>query len=160
MGLRRRRRKGLRPNNQFLIKRTDNAHDLPLPSRQSELAAGMDLYANVNEPVIIKKGERVLIPTGIKIALPFGYEVQVRPRSGLALRHGITVINAPGTVDADYRGELCALLVNLGDEDFAVRRGNRIAQMVVARVEMVEFVEVKELPRSLRGTGGYGSTGK
>ena len=144
---------------QFLIFRTECARDLPLPKRQTPGAAGMDLHANVHEPVIIKKGARVLIPTGIKIALPFGYEAQVRPRSGLAFNYGVTVLNAPGTVDADYRGELCALLINLGEDDYIVRRGDRIAQMVVAKVEMAEFFEAGALPESVRGEGGYGSTG-
>ena len=144
----------------FLITRTDDAQDLPLPKRQTPGAACVDLHANVHEPVCIKKGARVLIPTGIKIALPIGYEAQVRPRSGLAFNFGITVLNAPGTVDADYRGELCALLINLGDEDFIVRRGDRIAQMLVAKVEMAEFYEADDLPDSLRGEGGYGSTGR
>jgi len=133
--------------------------DLPLPKRQTPGSAGMDLHANVHEPVVIKKGERTLIPTGIRIALPIGYEAQVRPRSGLALNFGITVLNAPGTVDADYRGELCALLINLGTDDFTVRRGDRVAQMVLAKVKMAEFCEVAALPDSLRGEGGYGSTG-
>ena len=143
----------------LLITRTQDAQDLPLPKRQTPGAAGMDLHANVHEPVCIKKGARVLIPTGIKIALPIGYEVQVRPRSGLAFNFGVTVLNTPGTVDADYRGELKALLINHGDEDFIVRRGDRIAQMVIAKVEMAEFSEVEELPDSQRGAGGYGSTG-
>jgi len=143
----------------FLCKRTKDAQDLPLPARQSPQAAGMDLHANVHEETVIKKGARVLIPTGIKIALPYGYEAQVRPRSGLAFRFGITVLNTPGTVDADYRGELCVLLINLGDEDYIVKRGDRIAQLVIARVEMDNLVETDELPESIRGDGGYGSTG-
>jgi len=145
--------------NKFLITRTHDAQDLPLPKRQTPGAAGMDLHANVHEPIIIKRGERVLVPTGIRLALPIGYEVQVRPRSGLAFNFGVTVLNAPGTVDADYRGELCALLINLGAEDFVVRRGDRIAQMVLAKVEMAGFDEVESLPDSARGDGGYGSTG-
>ena len=144
---------------QFLIKRTDDAKDLPLPTRQSHAAAGLDLHANVKEETIIKKGERMRIPTGVRIALPFGYEAQVRPRSGLALRHGITMVNAPGTVDADYRGELGVLLINHGEGDFCIKRGDRIAQLVVAKVEMAGFAEVDELPESIRGEGGYGSTG-
>jgi len=146
-------------NEQFLIKRTDDALDLPLPTRQTAHAAGLDLYSNIS--AIIKQGERVLVPTGIKIALPVGFEAQVRPRSGLALKHGVTVLNSPGTVDADYRGELKVLLVNLGQEDFHVNRGDRIAQMVVAKVEMAEFTLIcdEELPQSIRGAGGYGSTG-
>ena len=143
----------------FLITRTTDAHDLPLPKRQTPGSAGMDLHANVHAPVVIKKGARLLIPTGVKIALPIGYEAQVRPRSGLAFNFGVTVLNAPGTVDADYRGELCALLINLGEEDFTVRRGDRIAQIVVAKVEMAEFSAADVLPDSLRGDGGYGSTG-
>ena len=102
----------------------------------------------------------MLVPTGIRIALPFGYEAQVRPRSGLALKHGVTILNSPGTVDADYRGEVSVLLINHGGEDFHISRGDRIAQMVVARVEMVEFEEVDTLPDTLRGSGGYGSTGR
>ena len=144
---------------QFLIKKTDDAKDLPLPARQSHAAAGLDLHANVKEDTKIKRGERMRIPTGVRIALPFGYEAQVRPRSGLALRHGITMVNAPGTVDADYRGELGVLLVNLGQGDYCVKRGDRIAQLVVAKVEMVSFTETDELPASVRGEGGYGSTG-
>ncbi|MCL1786538.1 MAG: dUTP diphosphatase [Defluviitaleaceae bacterium] len=142
----------------FLVVKTDDAKDLPLPSRQTPQSAGLDLYANVN--TVIKKGERALVPTGIRVALPFGYEAQVRPRSGLALKHGVTVLNAPGTVDADYRGEVGVILVNWGQEDFAVARGDRIAQMVIAKVEMVEFAEVDVLPDTLRGDGGYGSTGQ
>jgi len=143
----------------FQCKRTEDALDLPLPARQSELAAGMDLYANVHKNVIMEPGARVLVPTGIRLALPYGYEAQVRPRSGLAFRFGVMVFNTPGTVDADYRGELCVLLVNHGGADFTVRRGDRVAQLVIARVEMGELVEVDELPDSARGVGGYGSTG-
>jgi len=142
---------------QFLLSQTEDAKDLPLPTRQTPQSAGLDLHAKIS--TTIKKGERALVPTGIRLALPFGYEAQVRPRSGLALKHGITVLNAPGTVDADYRGELSVLLINLGDEDFAIQRGNRIAQMVIAKVEMCDFVEVDELPNTTRGEGGYGSTG-
>jgi len=142
---------------EFLLNRTEDAKDLPLPVRQTPQSAGLDLHAKID--TVIKKGERVLIPTGIRIALPFGYEAQVRPRSGLALKHGVTVFNTPGTIDADYRGELCVLLVNWGEEDFTVVRGDRIAQMVINKVEMVEFEEVSELPDTQRGDGGYGSTG-
>jgi len=144
---------------QFLITRTHDAQDLPLPKRQTPGAAGMDLHANVHEPLVLGKGARALIPAGIKIALPIGYEVQVRPRSGLAFNYGVTVLNAPGTVDADYRGELCVLLINLGEDDYTVRRGDRIAQMIVTKVEMAEFCEAGTLPESVRGEGGYGSTG-
>ena len=143
----------------FLITPTPDAHDLPTPTRQTPGAAGMDLYANIHAPICIKKGRRVLIPTGVKIALPIGYEAQVRPRSGLAFNFGITVLNTPGTVDADYRGELKALLINHGDEDFIVNRGDRIAQLVIAKVTMAEFCQVDELPDTVRGGGGYGSTG-
>jgi len=143
----------------FYIMPTKDALDLPLPKRHSLLAAGIDLCANVHEPVCIKKGTRVLIPAGIKIALPVGYEAQVRPRSGLAFDYGVTVLNAPGTVDADYRGELSVLLINLGNEDFMVNRGDRIAQLVVAKVEMVGLTVADVLPESVRGEGGYGSTG-
>ena len=143
---------------QFLITRTANALDLPLPTRQTPQSAGLDLYANIS--TTISKGERALVPTGIRVALPFGYEAQVRPRSGLALKHGITVLNTPGTVDADYRGELSVLLINHGTEDFQVKRGDRIAQLVIAKVEMIEFQEVDELPDTQRGDGGYGSTGR
>ncbi|MCL2287037.1 MAG: dUTP diphosphatase [Firmicutes bacterium] len=142
---------------EFLLSKTEDAKDLPLPTRQTPQSAGLDLYAKID--AIIKKGERTLIPTGIRVALPFGYEAQVRPRSGLALKYGVTVLNTPGTIDADFRGEVGVILVNLGKEDFAVKRGDRIAQMVIAKVEMVEFAEVCELPETERGEGGYGSTG-
>lgn len=142
---------------QFLITRTEDALDLPLPERQTPHSAGLDLYAKID--VILKKGERVLVPTGIKIALPFGYEAQIRPRSGLAHRYGITIVNAPGTIDADYRGEIGVLLINLGHENFEIKRGSRIAQMVVAKVEMIDFTETDNLPDSKRGDGGFGSTG-
>jgi len=146
---------------QFLISKTDDATDLPIPTRQTPQSAGFDLHAKIN--ITIKKGGRALVPTGIGLALPFGYEAQIRPRSGLALKHGITVLNAPGTVDSDYRGEIGVILINLGEEDFDVQRGDRIAQMVIAKVEMCDFTEVNgpwgELPESDRGEGGYGSTG-
>ena len=142
---------------QFLLSRTEDAKDLPLPARQTPQSAGMDLHAKIN--VTIKKGERTLVPTGIRIALPFGYEAQVRPRSGLALKHGITMLNAPGTIDADYRGELGVLLINLGENDFNITRGDRIAQLVIAKVEMTNFEEVDKIPDTERGSGGFGSTG-
>jgi len=143
----------------FMAKRTPDALDLPLPKRQSSGAAGLDLHANLHEDLCIKKGARALVPVGIKIAMPIGYEAQVRPRSGLAFKHGITVLNTPGTIDADYRGQLCVLLINLGDEDFTVSRGDRIAQLVIAKVEMAVLHEVSALPDSIRNEGGYGSTG-
>jgi len=119
----------------------------------------MDLRANLSEPVVLKPLERRLIPTGIYIALPEGYEAQVRPRSGLALKHGLTVLNAPGTIDADYRGEVGVVLINLSNEDFTINDGERIAQMVIARYEQAEFVEVEALNETERGAGGYGHTG-
>ena len=131
----------------------------PLPAYATEQSAGMDLRANISEPVVLRPMERRLIPTGLYIALPAGYEAQVRPRSGLALKHGITVLNAPGTIDADYRGELGVLLVNLSNEAFTINDGERIAQMVIARHEQATFVEVSELDDTERGTGGYGHTG-
>ena len=131
----------------------------PLPQYATEQSAGMDLRANLGEPIVLKPLERCLVPTGLFIALPAGYEAQVRPRSGLALKRGITVLNAPGTIDADYRGEVGVLLVNLSQEDFVVNDGERIAQMVVARHETAEFVEVEELDETERGAGGYGHTG-
>jgi dUTP pyrophosphatase len=131
----------------------------PLPAYATEQSAGMDLRANISEPVVLRPMERRLIPTGLYIALPAGYEAQVRPRSGLALKHGITVLNAPGTIDADYRGELGVLLVNLSNEAFTINDGERIAQMVIARHEQATFVEVSELDDTERGAGGYGHTG-
>lgn len=134
-------------------------HDLAPPSYGTELAAGLDLPAAVNEPLTIAPGARALVPTGWKVALPPGFEGQVRPRSGLALRHGITVLNAPGTVDADYRGEIGVVLVNHGDAPFVVRRGDRIAQLVIAEVAHAEVTVVESLDDTPRGAGGYGSTG-
>ncbi len=131
-----------------------------LPAYATEAAAGMDLRANLSEPVTLKPLERRLIPTGLFIELPVGYEAQIRPRSGLALKHGITVLNSPGTIDADYRGEIGVILVNLSDTDFVVADGERICQMVIARHEQAEWVEVTELAASERGAGGFGHTGK
>lgn len=135
---------------------------LPLPRQQTAGAAGLDLAAAIgaDEVVTIGPGDFAMIPTGFCIALPEGYEAQIRPRSGLAARHGVTVLNSPGTVDADYRGEVKILLINHGREPFALRRGERIAQMVVARVGAVELVEVNELDATERGAGGHGSTGR
>ena len=140
------------------IKMVNRGHQ-PLPAYATVQSAGMDLRANISEPVVLHPMERRLIPTGLYIALPPGYEAQVRPRSGLALKKGITVLNAPGTVDADYRGELGVLLINLSTEDFTVNDGERIAQMVIARHEQVDFIEVEELDETERGAGGYGHTG-
>ena len=131
----------------------------PLPAYATVQSAGMDLRANIDEPIVLKPLERRLIPTGLHIALTAGYEAQVRPRSGLALKKGITVLNSPGTVDADYRGEVGVLLINLSQEDFVINDGERIAQMVIARHEQAEFVEVEVLDETERGEGGYGHTG-
>ena len=141
------------------IKRLPHGADLPLPHYATPDSAGVDLLAAVEDAVILAPGERRLIPTGIAIALPPGSEAQVRPRSGLALRHGITLLNTPGTIDADYRGEIGVILINLGQEAFAIDRGMRIAQMVVAPVVQVAWDEVAELDESQRGAGGFGSTG-
>lgn len=130
-----------------------------LPAYATPESAGMDLRANVAEPVVLRPLERRIIPTGLYMALPPGYEAQVRPRSGLAFKHGITILNSPGTIDSDYRGELGVLLVNLSNEDFTIQAGERIAQMVIARHEQGEFVEVEELDDTERGAGGYGHTG-
>jgi dUTP pyrophosphatase len=143
------------------IMRLAHGADLPLPQYQSAHAAGLDLLAAVSAeaPVVVPPGGRALIPTGIAIALPQGYEGQVRPRSGLAARHGITVLNAPGTVDADYRGEIQVVLANFGGEPFAVSRGTRIAQIIIAPVQQVTLVETVTLDSTARGQGGFGSTG-
>ncbi len=130
-----------------------------LPAYATLLSAGMDLRANISESLVLKPLDRMLIPTGLYIALPPGYEAQVRPRSGLALKHGVTVLNTPGTIDADYRGEVKVLLVNFSNTDFIVQDGERIAQMVVARHEHVEWVEMDTLDETERGEGGYGHTG-
>ena len=140
------------------IKVINKGHQ-PLPQYATEQSAGMDLRANLSEPIVLKPLARCLVPTGLYIALPAGYEAQVRPRSGLALKKGITVLNAPGTVDADYRGEVGVLLVNLSQEDFVVNDGERVAQMVIARHEIADFIEVEKLDETERGAGGYGHTG-
>ena len=134
--------------------------DLPIPIRASEHAAAVDLSASVDSPVTLAPGERALIPTGIAVAIPAGWEGQVRPRSGLAARNGVSIVNAPGTIDADYRGEIKVILINLGDESFTVSRGDRVAQLLVTQVPMWEFEEVDELPATARGAGGFGSTGR
>ena len=141
------------------IKRHPQADDLPLPAYMSEGASGMDLPACVDEPVEIPPGERRLIPTGLSISLPLGYEAQIRPRSGLALKHGVTLLNTPGTIDSDYRGEIRVILANLGDSTFTVRRGDRIAQMVIARVERAELQVVEDIDETERDAGGFGHTG-
>lgn len=131
----------------------------PLPQYATPLSAGMDLRANITEPVTLKPLERTLVPTGLFMALPEGYEAQVRPRSGLALKKGITVLNTPGTIDADYRGEICVILINLSAEPFIINDGERIAQMVIAKHEQPDFIEVKALDETERGAGGFGHSG-
>ena len=146
-----------------LIKRAPGLADLPLPARMTEHAAGFDLAAGVTEPVTLQPGEIRLIPCGFSMAIPHGYEAQVRPRSGLASKFGVTMINAPGTIDSDYRGELGVILVNLGREPFAIRRGERIAQLVIApvvRPVLKEVGEASELGATERGPGGFGHTGR
>ena len=140
------------------IKVINKGHQ-PLPQYATPQSAGMDLRANLTESIVLKPLERCLVPTGLFIALPEGYEAQVRPRSGLALKKGITVLNAPGTIDADYRGEVGVLLVNLSQEEFVVNDGERVAQMVIARHETADFVEVAELDETERGAGGFGHSG-
>ena len=144
------------------ILRLPHAEDLLLPAYETEGSAGMDLRAAVPEdqPMTLAAGARALVPTGLKIALEPGFEAQVRPRSGLALKHGLTCLNSPGTIDSDYRGEVGVILANLGSEPFVIRRGERIAQMVIARHERVQWSEVKSLDETVRGEGGFGSTGQ
>lgn len=140
------------------VRRLPGTEDLPLPSYMTEQAAGMDLFAAVAVPVTILPGERNLVPTGVMVALPEGYEAEVRPRSGLALKYGVTLLNAPGTIDADYRGEIGVILINHGAEPFTVRRGDRIAQMVVHRVCRVVWTAEGDLSTTRRGDGGFGHT--
>ena len=135
-----------------------NKSQHPLPKYQTALSAGMDLYANLKETITLKSLERKLIPTGLFLELPEGFEAQVRPRSGLAIKNGISVLNAPGTIDADYRGEIGVILVNLSTEDFSINNGDRIAQMVIAKYETAEWQEVAEINETARGDGGFGST--
>lgn len=142
------------------VRRLEHGADLPLPAYMSPGAAGLDLYAAVAAPLAVPPGGWVLVPTGIALALPEGWEAQVRPRSGLALRHGVTLLNSPGTIDSDYRGEIQVILANLGPEPFIVRRGDRIAQLVLAPVGRAELEETPELPPSQRGLGGFGHTGR
>lgn len=141
------------------VQRRAGCEDVPLPQRMSAGASGYDLHAALDEAVTLLPGERRLIPTGLKIQLPEGYEAQVRPRSGLALKHGLTVLNAPGTIDSDYRGEIGVLLINLGQEPVTVRRGDRIAQLVVQPVKDVQWRVVDELTDTERGSGGFGHSG-
>jgi dUTP pyrophosphatase len=141
------------------IQRLPSAGDLPLPAPASPGSSGVDLRAAIEGELVIRPGERLLVPTGLVLEIPPGWEGQVRPRSGLALRHGIGILNAPGTIDSDYRGEVGVILVNLGESPFSLKRGDRIAQLVIARVESVEWVESDSLDGSGRGEGGFGSTG-
>ncbi|WP_024509567.1 dUTP diphosphatase [Bradyrhizobium sp. ARR65] len=144
------------------VLRLPHGEGLPLPAYQTAHAAGLDLLAAVPEsaPLVLEPGQYAMVPTGLSIALPEGYEAQVRPRSGLAAKHGLTVLNAPGTVDADYRGEICVLLINHGRAPFTIRRGERIAQMVIAAVAQAELIPVMSLSSTGRGNGGFGSTGR
>lgn len=146
---------------EIMIKSLENAKGLPLPTYATADSAGVDLISAISEgeSIVLKPMERVLVPTGIAICLPQGFEAQVRPRSGLSIKNGITVINAPGTIDADYRGEIKVPLVNLGTEDFVITRGLRVAQMVIAKYTRASWNMVEELPSSARGEGGFGSTG-
>jgi dUTP pyrophosphatase len=141
------------------VRRLPAARDLPLPAPASAGSSGFDLRAAIEGERVLQPGERLLVPTGLALAIPAGCEGQVRPRSGLALRHGIGMVNAPGTIDSDYRGEVGVLLINLGSEPFTLRRGDRIAQLVIARVESVDWEEAEALDGSERGEGGFGSTG-
>ncbi len=141
------------------INRLAGNEDIELPRKMSELASGFDLYAAVTEELTLQPGQRALVPTGIAIAMPGGLEAQIRPRSGLAYKHGITCLNTPGTIDADYRGEIKVLLINLGQEPFVIRRNERIAQMVFQIVPEINLVQVDELSETVRGAGGFGHTG-
>jgi dUTP pyrophosphatase len=141
------------------IKKLENSKELALPKYETSGSAGMDLLAAIDEPIVIKHGEIKLVKTGIAIALEKGYEAQVRPRSGLALKNGITVLNTPGTVDSDYRGEVCVILINHSQTDFTITRGMRIAQMVIAKYEQAKIEVVENLDETSRGSGGFGSTG-
>ena len=143
----------------LLVRRKVGTDDLPLPRYMSEAAAGMDVCAAVDEALVIEPGDIRLVPTGLYVAVPPGYEVQVRPRSGLALKHGLTVVNAPGTIDADYRGEVGVIVGNIGREAFTITRGMRIAQLVVAAVARADVQEVDQLPETDRGEGGFGHSG-
>jgi dUTP pyrophosphatase len=142
------------------VRRLPHAADLPLPAAASPGSAGHDLRAAVADPVELAPGARALVPTGLVCEIPGGWELQVRPRSGLAIRHGVTLLNSPGTIDSDYRGEIAVILVNHGDQPFVVRRGERVAQLVAARVTAIEWEEAADLAASVRGTGGFGSTGR
>lgn len=144
------------PMNIHIVNHSDN----PLPVYETDFSAGMDLRANLESPVILEPMQRCLVPTGLYIELPAGYEAQVRPRSGLAVKHGVTVLNSPGTIDADYRGEIKVILVNLSGQEFVIHHGDRIAQMIIARHERVTLTRVNELGSTKRGAGGFGHTGR
>ena len=144
---------------EIAVTRLPHNADLPLPAYETAQSAGMDLAAAIDAPLSLAPGERAMVPTGLAIALPAGFEAQVRPRSGLAAKNGVTVLNTPGTVDADYRGEVKVILINLGQETFKIERGMRIAQMVIAPVTQARFAEVDSLTETARGAGGFGSTG-
>ena len=148
------------PEVRVRVTRLENGLGLPLPSGATAGSAGSDLSAAVDEPVVLPPGKVAMVPTGFAVELPPGWEAQVRPRSGLALRHGVTVLNSPGTIDSDYRGEIAVVLINHGSEPFHIARGDRIAQMVISRVPSVEWVEAESLAESERGEGGFGSTGR
>ncbi|ADL07985.1 dUTP diphosphatase [Thermosediminibacter oceani] len=141
------------------VKRVEGAEDLPLPRYMTPLASGMDLYANIQNDLTIEPGKYEVIPTGIQLEIPPGFEAQVRPRSGLAARYGITLLNSPGTIDADYRGEVKVVLINHGTQNFTIKRGDRIAQLVIAPVFRAEMVETDVLGETIRGNGGFGHTG-
>ena len=141
------------------MRRVRDNQDLPLPVYQTDFSAGFDLRADVREDVVLRTGERALVPTGLAVEIPAGYEAQIRPRSGLALKNGIALVNSPGTIDADYRGEIGIILINHGNENFVIKRGERIAQMILASVTRAEIVEVNSLAETERGAGGFGSTG-
>lgn len=141
------------------VRRLEDSSDMPLPSYDSEGSSGMDIRASVKEPVVLKPGEIRLIPTGLTVSIPHGYEGQIRPRSGLALKYGIGIINSPGTIDSDYRGEICIIVINWGEHPFTIRRGDRIAQMVMAKVFRADLIEVDELDYTQRGVGGFGHSG-
>ncbi len=136
-----------------------NTSDNPLPKYETKGSAGMDLLANVQEPITLKPLERALVPTGLFMEIPVGYEGQVRPRSGLSIKHGVTLVNCVGTIDSDYRGEVCIPMINLGHEPFSIEKGDRVAQMVICSYTQVDLVEVEDISETTRGTGGFGSTG-
>lgn len=136
-----------------------HSQDLPLPRYMTPGSSGMDLYAAIDGEILLPSAKAILVPTGLALSIPLGYEAQLRPRSGLALKHGITILNSPGTIDADYRGEIKVIVINLGEQDYILKRGERIAQIVFSRVEKAEFLELKSLDKTSRGSGGFGHTG-